>query len=325
METKLATGRWWGGNGDRLAAGLAEMSRELPNAPRRGLLLMGAVGTGKTTAIKGAWKPGVFFDLGSAGTPEMARLNDWRPEGGDLKGDVLLDRLGRESEAYLLDYNRRDVVGQFLLRLWDAWKSGAWRGRLFAATDFSEKELSERYGEDVAVRLGLKDWPGMCVPIRFEADATWEPASDAAARMGQLDDGSDYRERGFVDGEAGDRARAVNSSADCFRVAFRIAVVNLRALKPREAADVWVAMCFEKSPRGREVLRRRLEDVTIRFLEGDAEGASRAARAAWKYATCLFEAGHEALHGENAVKEGDSFTAAAETWKRPWKWEEWGR
>ncbi|MBR6023073.1 MAG: hypothetical protein IK066_11735, partial [Kiritimatiellae bacterium] len=295
---------------------------------RRGLLVMGAVGTGKTTALKGVWKPGVAFDLGSAGTPELTRLNDWRADGGDLQGDVLLDRLGRESEEYLLDYNKRDVVGQFLLRSWEAWRAGAWRGRLFAATEYTEEEIAERYGGDVAVRLGFGGWRGLCVPVKFAAEATWEPASAAAARKGQIDDGSDYVARDAAGGEAGRRLFEVWRSPDGINAALRIAVVNLRALSPEEAGDTWVALVFkaakdEKSSRRvQEVVLERLRDVVGGFLEGDAEGAARAAMAAYRYARKVAE-GSEKLHGEKAVEEAEAFAAAAGAWTRAWSWEAW--
>lgn len=138
--------RWEGADGAALEAAWEHGERA-----GRGILFMGAVGSGKTTAARAlvGSRGGVLIECA---VPERVAALGWWRDWGLPERCILLDELGRD--AVRMEYGeRRDVVAQFVRELYASWKEGEWRGRLYATTNLDAGGLVKAYDESVADRL----------------------------------------------------------------------------------------------------------------------------------------------------------------------------
>lgn len=128
---------------------------------KKGLILIGGVGCGKTMAISALFGFNRVYDLTDSMT--LAKLEPYEEYNGDFletawwpikkKNNIILDDLGNES--FKNDYGKKvDVVGEFILQFYaKSYKSRDSNARLFATSNLSCEKLLERYGSRVTDRL----------------------------------------------------------------------------------------------------------------------------------------------------------------------------
>lgn len=140
--------------------------------PRKGLIVSGAVGTGKTFAVKSLFPFAKSFKL--VDVCQLRLLMPRKDEEGVAywelpDGDVILDDLG--NEAVKSDYGIKvDVVGDFLMQWHTArYENKNETSRLYATTNLTIKQLQERYGDRIFDRL-----VSMCVIVLFEGTSKRE-------------------------------------------------------------------------------------------------------------------------------------------------------
>lgn len=120
---------------------------------KKGLLLIGTVGTGKSTVLKAM---ACAMDAEYLSVPELAVMFSKR--GADAlmqvvneaqKWDLFLDDLGAEKD--LKSYTNAFPIEEIIFKRYDLWK--ACGARLHLSTNLSGDQIEERYGVRVRDRL----------------------------------------------------------------------------------------------------------------------------------------------------------------------------
>jgi len=135
--------------------------------PRKGMIFCGAVGTGKTLAMRS-----LFPFANSYNLLDVCELQGLKPEKNEendhlfwniKKGHVVLDDLGNEPVKKEWG-NPSDIVVDFILQWHTArFENPKTENRLFATTNLDLKQLQDRYGIRLLDRL-LE----MCVVVNFK-------------------------------------------------------------------------------------------------------------------------------------------------------------
>ena len=170
LETKVFA-KWleWGGY-TKAVAGAKEWAAAFNAAKtalenRRGLLVFGKTGRGKTCLLRSLEKyisKGLkreAFWLYTKDGAAMRWMADDEASRILLKRTVFIDDIG--AEEVVVDYgNRKDVVGDFVQRYHERGE-----GLLFGSTNLSSIDLNQRYGTRVLSRL-----VSMCVCFKMDGE-----------------------------------------------------------------------------------------------------------------------------------------------------------
>ena len=126
------------------------------HSPRRGILVCGVTGCGKTHALRALYPNAFLIDCG---TQRGFDLLDMGEVNGDYNDrDVLLDDIGAELPKVAFGV-KRELVAGFIRDRYSALENARFRGleanerRIFATTSQSVDELTQRYGDAVVSRF----------------------------------------------------------------------------------------------------------------------------------------------------------------------------
>lgn len=140
--------------------------------PKKGIIITGAVGTGKTLALNSLFPFIRICRL--ADVCQLKMLVPKKDEDGDKfwdvpKEDIILDDIG--NEAIKSDYSVMvDVLCDFIM-YWhtEKYEDPKDKNRIFATTNLDMKQLQDRYGDRIVDRL-----IAMCIFVRFEGTSKRE-------------------------------------------------------------------------------------------------------------------------------------------------------
>ena len=127
------------------------LCRAVLEARRRGcgLLFVGGVGCGKTTAARALLAGAQFVEA----TTLRGLFPKWEAQGEAVGGgNWILDDLGAES-AFNEYGNRREYAADFICRACDGRARGEGFGRAIITTNLHDADLKRRYGERMASRV----------------------------------------------------------------------------------------------------------------------------------------------------------------------------
>jgi len=153
----LARKRLAGAGWDAAVAGEADtvlickaFAMGLLAAPRRGVLLAGGVGCGKTMAALALYPAARFLRLSDPDTVEG--LEEYEPSEAErsAKGFTVLDDLGAEPPVKFR--KDKDFAGDWIVRRHVCWQRGG-MGAVAVTTNLTRGELLVKYGERVVSRL----------------------------------------------------------------------------------------------------------------------------------------------------------------------------
>lgn len=142
------------------------------DTPKKGIIISGAVGTGKTLALKALFPFTNICKL--VNVCELQKIEPHKNDDGDKFwsvpiGDIILDDLG--NEAIKSDYGIKvDVLCDFIM-YWhtEKYENCKDNDRIFATTNLNAKQLQDRYGDRIVDRL-----LAMCVFVNFEGTSKRE-------------------------------------------------------------------------------------------------------------------------------------------------------
>lgn len=140
--------------------------------PKKGIVISGAVGTGKTLALNALFPFTQVCKL--VNVCQLQMIEPQKDENGDKfwdiqRGDMILDDLG--NEAIKSDYGIKvDVLCDFIM-YWhtEKYENKKDESRIFATTNINVKQLQDRYGDRIVDRL-----LAMCVFVNFEGTSKRE-------------------------------------------------------------------------------------------------------------------------------------------------------
>jgi DNA replication protein DnaC len=152
----------------RLAAYLAA-----PNEARKGLLLYGDAGTGKTLFLTAMFKPQQFPSASEVVDAFRENEGDWRRTWFVLcrtseskprnECPLFIDDLGTEPAGVYFG-ERRDVIAEAIAARWNDWTAN--RARTYLTANLTLREIEQRYGRRVTDRLA-----DMCEFVEFKGES----------------------------------------------------------------------------------------------------------------------------------------------------------